>query len=61
VESVIPEGVRGLFWDTDPLGLELPKHADYVLERLTTRGGLGRDVLGTPHLLARGARVFSPP
>ena len=39
MDAVIPEGLRGLFWDIDPLAIELPKHADYVIERIMTRGG----------------------
>lgn len=36
---MIPEGLHELFWDVDPAAVELPRHADYVIERVMTRGG----------------------
>jgi hypothetical protein len=41
VETPIPEGLHRLFWDVDPRGIELPRHADYVIERVMLRGDWG--------------------
>jgi len=38
MESAVPECVRRLFWDVDPDTVELGLHADYVLERVMSRG-----------------------
>jgi hypothetical protein len=34
-----PPEVERLFWDVDPAGIDLARHADYVLERVMARGG----------------------
>lgn len=34
-----PEEVTRLFWDTDPDGVDLEQHRDYVMERVMSRGG----------------------
>lgn len=39
MDAVIPEALHELFWDGDPLVVRLPGHADYVIERVMTRGG----------------------
>jgi len=35
---VIPESLHALFWDVDPASIRLPEHADYVMERVMSRG-----------------------
>ncbi|MEM1417822.1 MAG: hypothetical protein AAGH15_23185 [Myxococcota bacterium] len=35
-----PASVERLFWDVDPADVELRVHADYVMERVMTRGTL---------------------
>lgn len=37
---VIPETIAWLFWDVDPQTIDLERHADYVLERVMSRGDL---------------------
>jgi hypothetical protein len=39
VASAFPDGVAHLFWDTDPSGIDLVRHRDYVMERVMSRGG----------------------
>ena len=34
----IPEALHILFWDVDPRAIRLPEHADYVIERVMSRG-----------------------
>ncbi len=34
----VPDCVTRLFWDVDPAELDLDRHADYVLERVMSRG-----------------------
>jgi hypothetical protein len=34
----VPEALRTLFWDVDPDTIRLPEHADYVIERVMSRG-----------------------
>lgn len=34
----IPDSVRRLLWDVDPDTVDLVKHADYVVERVMSRG-----------------------
>jgi hypothetical protein len=36
--GVIPDAVQALFWDVDPTTVQLPDHADYVIERVMSRG-----------------------
>ncbi len=36
----IPEEFYYLFWDTDPMGVDLKKNARYVIERVLELGGL---------------------
>lgn len=36
--EAVPDSVRRLFWDVDPEAVNLDEHADYVLERVMTRG-----------------------
>jgi hypothetical protein len=36
----LPEDVTRLFWDVDPTTVDLEKHADYVMERVMSRGTL---------------------
>ena len=36
----LPEAIARLFWDTDPRAVDLARHADYVMERVMSRGGL---------------------
>jgi len=38
-EAVVPEHLRHLFWEVDPNEIDLVRHADYVMERVMTRGG----------------------
>jgi hypothetical protein len=38
--SPLPDSVRRLFWDTDPDTVDLDRHADYVMERIMSRGTL---------------------
>jgi hypothetical protein len=38
-ESDLPDEVRRLFWDVEPGSLDRDRHADYVMERIMTRGG----------------------
>ena len=35
---MIPEAFHSLFWDVDPRAIRLPDHADYVVERVMSRG-----------------------
>lgn len=35
-----PASVERLFWDVDPATVQLDGHADYVMERVMTRGTL---------------------
>jgi hypothetical protein len=35
----LPEGVKTLVWDVDPASVDLSRHADYVMERVMSRGG----------------------
>lgn len=35
---VIPGELCWLFWEVDPSTIELPRHRDYVLERIMQRG-----------------------
>ena len=37
--DALPDDVRTLFWDTDPAGVDLERHRDYVMERVMARGG----------------------
>jgi hypothetical protein len=39
VPAPLPDHVRTLFWDVDPGQVDVVRHADYVLERVMTRGG----------------------
>jgi hypothetical protein len=39
VVEPFPREVSQLFWDVDPAGVELERHADYVMERVMSRGG----------------------
>lgn len=34
----VPDCVTRLFWDVDPAEVDLDEHADYVLERVMSRG-----------------------
>jgi len=36
---VIPTELAWLFWDVDPVQIDLQHHRDYVLERIMSRGG----------------------
>jgi hypothetical protein len=36
--QLIPSSLEWLFWDVDPSTIELDRHADYVLERVMSRG-----------------------
>jgi hypothetical protein len=36
--SAVPECVRRLFWDVDPDTVDLGLHAQYVMERVMSRG-----------------------
>ncbi len=36
--GTLPQRLHRLFWDVNPLEVRLPEHADYVIERLMTRG-----------------------
>ena len=36
----LPDFVARLFWDTDPTEVDLERHADYVMERVMSRGTL---------------------
>ncbi|MEI8256145.1 MAG: hypothetical protein WCJ30_10790 [Deltaproteobacteria bacterium] len=36
----LPDDVSRLFWDVDPASVDLESHADYVMERIMTRGTL---------------------
>lgn len=38
VQGSVPESLRSLFWDVDLGAIRLPDHADYVIERVMTRG-----------------------
>ena len=38
--STLPDFVARLLWDTDPDGVDLDRHADYVMERIMSRGTL---------------------
>jgi hypothetical protein len=38
VDPTIPVALRTLFWDVDPVDIRLLEHADYVIERVMTRG-----------------------
>jgi hypothetical protein len=40
VERCWPSDVERLFWDVDPHSVDLRGHADYVIERVMTRGNL---------------------
>jgi hypothetical protein len=40
VERRWPSDVERLFWDVDPSSVDLRGHADYVIERVMTRGTL---------------------
>jgi len=33
-----PDEVRRLFWDVDPVAIDLRLHRDYVMQRIMTRG-----------------------
>ncbi len=35
---MIPTELAWLFWDVDPMQIDLERHRDYVLERIMTRG-----------------------
>jgi hypothetical protein len=35
---VIPVELSWLFWDVDPMTIDLERHRDYVIERIMTRG-----------------------
>jgi hypothetical protein len=37
---VIPTELAWLFWDVDPVQIDLQHHRDYVLERIMSRGDL---------------------
>jgi hypothetical protein len=39
VSEPLPGEVAKLFWDTDPAGVDLERHRDYVMERVMARGG----------------------
>jgi hypothetical protein len=39
-EPSIPSQFRHLFWDTDPLGIDLHQHAAYVIARILEAGSL---------------------
>jgi hypothetical protein len=36
--DVIPDVLHWLFWDVEPASVDLDSHADYVLERVMSRG-----------------------
>lgn len=36
----LPPSVERLFWDVDPADVDLDAHADYVMERVMSRGTL---------------------
>lgn len=36
----LPPSVERLFWDVDPVAVDLAAHADYVMERVMSRGTL---------------------
>jgi hypothetical protein len=38
VSAALPPEVTRLFWDVDPEAVDLRRHADYVMERIMTRG-----------------------
>ncbi len=38
MSTAIPERLHALFWDVDPTSITLPAHADYVIERVMSRG-----------------------
>ena len=37
-EHRLPEHLSGLFWDIDPEAIDTEQHADYVMDRIMTRG-----------------------
>ena len=39
MSTELPVEVALLFWDTDPAGVDLARHRDYVMERVMSRGG----------------------
>ena len=39
MDKGLPPEVARLFWDVDPSAVDLTAHADYVLERVMSRGG----------------------
>jgi hypothetical protein len=39
-EGSVPSQFRHLFWDTDPLGIDLHQHAAYVIARILEAGSL---------------------
>ncbi len=39
-EKTVPKRYHTLFWDTDPLKIDLRKNARYVIERVLEMGGL---------------------
>jgi hypothetical protein len=39
VAEPLPREVEELFWETDPAGVDLERHRDYVMERVMARGG----------------------
>ncbi len=36
--ATLPDDVARLFWDVDPATVDLDSHADYVMERIMSRG-----------------------
>jgi hypothetical protein len=53
VGEPFPREVSQLFWDVDPADVELERHADYVMERVMSRGGW--------EAMRWLRRVYSPP
>jgi len=39
VADSLPPDVARLFWDTEPVRVDLRDHRDYVMERVMSRGG----------------------
>jgi hypothetical protein len=68
MSGALPTSVERLFWDIDPGALDLARHADYVMERVMTRGPWDamkwlRHTYSREELagfLARKARLLAP-
>lgn len=39
-EKKVPERFHSLFWDVDPLKIDVKRHAGYIIERVLELGGL---------------------